>query len=178
MWLVWRRQDNQLGLRKSFLRKQHNRGTHNWVVQWVNCPTPDLGSSHDLTVCDFDPYIGFCTDGRETAWNSVSPPFCPSPLLVSIRLCSLSLSLTQDINLMGRWWCRRTLGSTHPVDHLDSTHTWLNNPENRQKTSRMESPEPSVDERSTEEGRKGGEGVCTTQTGRREPGRRGSPPAK
>ena len=38
-----------------------------------------------------------------------------------------------------------------PDDHLDSTYTCLNNPENHQKTSRTESPEPSADERPTEE---------------------------
>ena len=64
------------------------------------------------------------------------------------------------------------------MDHLDSTHTCLNNPENRQKTSRTDSLEPSADERTTEEGRKGGEAVHATWTARREPGRRGSPPAK
>ena len=42
----------------------------------------------------------------------------------------------------------------------------------------MESPESSADEKPTEEGRKGGEAVCTPRTGRRELGRRGSPPAK
>ena len=64
------------------------------------------------------------------------------------------------------------LGSPRPADHLDSTHTCLNNPENRQKTNRTDSPEPSVDKRSTEEGRKGGEAVCATLTGGREPGGR------
>ena len=39
------------------------------------------------------------------------------------------------------------LGSPHPADHLDSTHTCLNNPGNHQKTSRMDSLEPSLDER-------------------------------
>ena len=58
------------------------------------------------------------------------------------------------------------------------TYTCLTNPENHQKTSRTESPEPSADERPTEEGRKGGEVVPTTRTGRREPGWRGSPPGK
>ena len=52
------------------------------------------------------------------------------------------------------------------------------NPENRQKTSRMDSPEPSIDERPTEEGRKGGEVVHTTRTGGRERGWRGSLLAK
>ena len=42
----------------------------------------------------------------------------------------------------------------------------------------MDSPEPSVDERPTEEARKGREAVRATQTGRREPGQRGSPLAK
>ena len=71
------------------------------------------------------------------------------------------------------------LGSPRPADHLDSTHICLNNPENFQKTSRMDSPEPRVDKRPTEEGRKGGKTVCATQTGGRELGRwRGSPPGK
>ena len=57
-----------------------------------------------------------------------------------------------------------------PADHIDSTYTCLNNTENHHKTSRTESPEPSADERPTEEGRKGGEAVCAPRTGRREPG--------
>ena len=52
------------------------------------------------------------------------------------------------------------MGSLHPTDHLDFTYTCLNNPENRLKTSRTESPEPSADERPMEEGRKDGEAVC------------------
>ena len=42
----------------------------------------------------------------------------------------------------------------------------------------MDSPEPSIDKRSTGEGRKGGEVVCATWTGWKEPGQRGSPLAK
>ena len=64
------------------------------------------------------------------------------------------------------------------MDHLDSTHTCLNNPENRQKTSRTDSLEPSTVERPTEEGRKGSEAVRPPRTDGREPGQRGSPPAK
>ena len=60
-----------------------------------------------------------------------------------------------------------------PADHLDSTYTCLNNPENRQRISRTESPEPSADERPTEEGRKGGKEVHAPRTGGREPGLRG-----
>ena len=62
------------------------------------------------------------------------------------------------------------LGSPHSADQLDSTHICLNNPENPQKTSRMDSLEPSVDERPMEEGRKGGEAVRATWTGGRELG--------
>ena len=70
------------------------------------------------------------------------------------------------------------LSSHHPADPLDSTHICLNNPENHQKTSRMDSLKPSTDERPIEEGRKGGEAVRATQTGRKAPGQRGSPLAK
>ena len=42
----------------------------------------------------------------------------------------------------------------------------------------MESPEPSTDERPTEEDRKGGEVMRAPRTGWREPGWRGGPPAK
>ena len=68
------------------------------------------------------------------------------------------------------------LDSPYPADHLDSTHICLNIPENCQKTSRRDSPEPSVDKRPTEKGRKGGEVVHATRTGRRDSGQwRGSP---
>ena len=76
------------------------------------------------------------------------------------------------------WQHRKTLGSPRPADHLDSTYTCLNYPENHQTTSRTESLEPSADERPTEEGRKGGKAVHATHTGWREPGRRGDPLAK
>ena len=78
--------------------------------------------------------------------------------------------IAKERDWSGTWRCSRTLGSLRPADHLDSTYTCLNNPENHQKTSRTESPEPSTDERSTEEGRKGGEAMRATQTGGREPG--------
>ena len=78
-----------------------------------------------------------------------------------------------------RWPHRRMLGSLHPADHLDSAHIYLNNPENHQKASRKDSPESSIDKRPMEEGRKGGEAVCPTQTGGRELGRwRGSQPTQ
>ena len=58
---------------------------------------------------------------------------------------------------LGRWRHKRMLGSPCPADRSDSTHICLNNPENYQKTSRTDSPEPSIDKRPTEEGRKGRE---------------------
>ena len=68
--------------------------------------------------------------------------------------------------------------TARPADHLDCTYTCLNNLENRQKTSRTESLEPSTDEKPMEEGRKGGEAVHAPRTVGREPGQRGSLPAK
>ena len=66
----------------------------------------------------------------------------------------------------------------HPADHLDSTYTCLTNPENHQRITRMESPEPNTDERPTEASRKSGEAVHAARTGWRELGQRGSLPAK
>ena len=60
------------------------------------------------------------------------------------------------------------MGSPRPADHVDSTYTCLNNPENHHKTSRTDSPEPSVDKKPTEEGRKRREAVRAPRTGGRE----------
>ena len=67
----------------SSIRKAHRDA---WVVQSVNRPTLDHGSGHDLTVHEFELHTGFCTDGVEPAWDSVSPSLCSSPA------CALSLS--------------------------------------------------------------------------------------
>ena len=91
------------------------------------------------------------------------------PILPLSILQSDSDDLIQ-INKHRRQGCRRMLGSPRPADRLDYTHIGLNNPENHEKTSRKDSPEPSVDKRPTEEGRKGREAVCATWTGGREPG--------
>ena len=68
------------------------RGT--WVAQLVKRPTLDIGSCHDLTVCEIEPRIGLCTD---------SIGFClplslslPHPLLAYSLSLSLSLSLSQN----------------------------------------------------------------------------------
>ena len=105
------------------------------------------------------------------------------PVIRGINLGNLICSLVTIVKTCyeehrGRWRHRRTLGLPRPVDHLDSTYTSLNNPENCQKSSKTESPEPSTDERPTEEGRKGGKAVRTTRTGGREAGWRGGPLAK
>ena len=49
----------------------------------------DFGSGHDLAVCEIEPLIGLCTDGEESAWDSLSPSLS-DPL-------QLSLSLSQNI---------------------------------------------------------------------------------
>ena len=54
--------------------------------------TLDLGSGHDLTVCEFKPCIRLCANSVESAWDSVSP-LCPSPTCV--RVCTLALSLSK-----------------------------------------------------------------------------------
>ena len=58
------------------------RGT--WVTQSVKCLTLDLGSGHNLMVCEFKPLVGLCADSMELAWDSLSPVFlslsAPTPL--------------------------------------------------------------------------------------------------
>ena len=51
-----------------------------WVAQLVK----------DLTVREFEPRVGLCTDSTEPAWDSVSLSLCPSPAL------SLSLFFSQN----------------------------------------------------------------------------------
>ena len=57
-----------------------------YVAQLVEHLTLDLGSGHDLTVCEIEPRIWLCTDIAEPAWDSLFPS-------VSLSLpCLLSLS--------------------------------------------------------------------------------------
>ena len=51
--------------------KTHLWGAPGWLSQL--CSAPDFGSGHDLTVCEFKPHIGLCTDSAEPAWDSLSP---------------------------------------------------------------------------------------------------------
>ena len=51
----------------------------------------DLGSGHDLTVCEFKPRIGLSAVSAESAWDYLC--LRPSPSLLALSL-SLSLSLS------------------------------------------------------------------------------------
>ena len=68
------------------------------MAQLVERRTPDLGSGHDLAVCELEPRVGLCADSVEPVWDSLSPSLCPS--LARARSLSLSLSLSQkSINI-------------------------------------------------------------------------------
>ena len=54
-----------------------------WVAQSVECLTLDFNSGHDLTVHDFEPRDGLCTDGVEPAWYSLSPLSCSLSLKIN-----------------------------------------------------------------------------------------------
>ena len=71
----------QRSVRHSFASKYTSRGT--WVAQEVKPPTLDFSSGYDLTVHEFEPHVGLCTDGAEPAWDSLFPSLslCPSRLL-------------------------------------------------------------------------------------------------
>ena len=57
-----------------------------WVVRLVKHPTLHLASGLDLTVREFEPHIGFCTDDVEPDWDSVSPSLCSSQVVLSLSL--------------------------------------------------------------------------------------------
>ena len=59
------------------------------MAQSVKHLTLDIGSAHDLTVCETEPHVGLCSDSMEPAWDSVSLSLSlPLP-----GLCSLPHSL-------------------------------------------------------------------------------------
>ena len=74
------------------VRSTGKRGA--WVAQSVRRLTLDFGSGHDLTVREFGPRVGLCTDSAEPAWNSLSLSLCLSAALSHVHLLSLSLSLS------------------------------------------------------------------------------------
>ena len=68
-----------------------------WVARSVKCLTLDFSSGHDLTILEFEPQVGLCTNSPQPAWDSVSPSLCPSPA------GTLSLSLSKYINLKKKY---------------------------------------------------------------------------
>ena len=58
------------------------------MAQLVKHPTLGFTSGHDLTVGEFEPHVGLCTDRVDPAWNSLSPL---SPSLAHILYLFLSL---------------------------------------------------------------------------------------
>ena len=51
--------------------KYQPQGT--WVVQLVKRLTLDLGSGHDLMVCESEPRVRLHASCAESAWDSLSP---------------------------------------------------------------------------------------------------------
>ena len=60
-----------------------------WGAKLVKPLILDVGSGHDLEVCEFKPSIGLCTDSMEPASDSVSSCLCSS----SAQFLSASLPL-------------------------------------------------------------------------------------
>ena len=54
-------------------RRRDRRGA--WVAQSVKHPTLDFGSGHDLTVCEFEPHVGLCTDNVQSLLGILSLSF-------------------------------------------------------------------------------------------------------
>ena len=55
------------------------------MAQLGKCPSLDFDSGPDLTVCQFEPYIGLCADTMEPAWDFSLP-------LSLSHVCARSLS--------------------------------------------------------------------------------------
>ena len=66
----------QMGFHLKRHIKKTKEGT--WGAQWVKHLTLDSSSGPDLMVHEFEPRAGFCADGGEPAWDSLSPPLCSS----------------------------------------------------------------------------------------------------
>ena len=61
------------------------------MAQLVKCSTLDFGSGLDLTVREFEPCIGLCSDSAEPAWDSLSSSLS-APLLLAL---SVSLKINE-----------------------------------------------------------------------------------
>ena len=70
------------------LKNASDRGA--LVAQSVKCQSLDFGSGHDLTVRETELCLGFCADGPEPVWDSLSLSFSAPPLL------TLCLPLSQN----------------------------------------------------------------------------------
>ena len=62
------------------------------MAQSVKRLTLDLGSGHDVTVCEFEPHVRLWADTTEPAWDPLSPPLSTPPPLTLAHLLLLSLS--------------------------------------------------------------------------------------
>ena len=62
------------------------------MAQSIKHLTPDFGSGHDVTVCEFEPYFRLCSGSVESSWDSLSFPLSALPLLMCAYSFSLSLS--------------------------------------------------------------------------------------
>ena len=80
-------------MRTNVVQQNKIRGT--WVAQLVKRPTPDFGSGHNLTVCEFKHHVELCTDSTEPVWNSLPPSLFAPPLLTHY----LSLCQNKEINI-------------------------------------------------------------------------------
>ena len=61
------------------------------MVQSLKRLTLGLGSRHDLTVCEFEPHIGFHADSAEPAWDSLfSSLSALAPLVLSVFLSKIN----------------------------------------------------------------------------------------
>ena len=67
----------------TMIHVKSSNGRAAWVTQSVKLLTLDLGSGHDLTVCEFKPCIMLRVDSVEPAWDSLS--------LTLPHVCSRSL---------------------------------------------------------------------------------------
>ena len=78
---------NLENLNKLWAPVNNNGSGGTWVAQSGKHRTPDFSSGHDLMVHELKPHIGLCTDGVESAWDSLSLSLSlslPLPHLLSL----------------------------------------------------------------------------------------------
>ena len=64
------------------------------MAQSAEQSTLDIGSSHDLPVCEIQPPIRLWAASTEPAWDSLSPSLSPPPPLA--RTLSLKINIKQN----------------------------------------------------------------------------------